>query len=90
MGFAFAKKTYIISHSIKVELERKLRRADMAKEKNAFVCSECGYQSTKWLGQCPSCRAWNTLEEKVLLTPVNSLAGMSLGAQAVLLKDVSM
>ncbi len=62
----------------------------MAKEKNAFVCSECGYQSTKWLGQCPSCRAWNTLEEKVLLTPVNSLAGMSLGAQAVLLKDVAM
>lgn len=28
-----------------------------------FVCRECGASSAKWLGQCPSCQAWNTLEE---------------------------
>ena len=39
----------------------------MAKAKNtAFFCKECGYESAKWQGQCPGCRAWNTfVEEKV-------------------------
>ena len=31
--------------------------------KTTFYCSECGYESTKWLGQCPSCNAWNTFVE---------------------------
>ena len=35
----------------------------MAKSKTVFTCSECGGQSPKWLGQCPLCLAWNTLEE---------------------------
>lgn len=41
----------------------------MAKSKNAtaFFCQECGYESSKWMGQCPGCRAWNTfVEEKVV------------------------
>lgn len=38
----------------------------MAKEKQIFFCKECGYESSKWLGQCPGCRSWNTfVEEKV-------------------------
>ena len=28
-----------------------------------FFCSECGYESAKWTGQCPACRAWNTMVE---------------------------
>jgi len=28
------------------------------------ICSECGFQTTQWLGQCPSCKAWNTLVEE--------------------------
>lgn len=35
----------------------------MAKIKTIFACSECGGVSPKWLGQCPHCHAWNTLEE---------------------------
>lgn len=36
----------------------------MAKAQNpAFFCSNCGYESSKWLGQCPSCRNWNTFTE---------------------------
>lgn len=35
----------------------------MAKEKTVFTCSECGGTSPKWLGKCPHCNAWNTLEE---------------------------
>lgn len=35
------------------------------KAKTTYICSECGYQSVKWLGRCPSCSSWNTLEETV-------------------------
>lgn len=35
------------------------------KVKTAFVCSECGYSSPKWSGQCPSCREWNTMIEEI-------------------------
>ncbi len=41
----------------------------MAKAKQIYFCQECGYESTKWLGQCPGCRNWNTfVEEKVVGT----------------------
>ena len=35
----------------------------MAKEKIAYVCSSCGYDSPKWIGRCPSCGEWNTFSE---------------------------
>ncbi|SDN43852.1 DNA repair protein RadA [Acetanaerobacterium elongatum] len=35
------------------------------KLKNVFVCSECGAESPKWLGKCPSCSEWNTLVEEI-------------------------
>jgi len=35
----------------------------MSKSSVAFVCRECGGESIRWSGQCPHCRAWNTLEE---------------------------
>ena len=37
--------------------------AAMAKDKTQYVCSECGGISPQWLGKCPHCNAWNTLEE---------------------------
>ncbi|RQV10512.1 DNA repair protein RadA [Burkholderia cenocepacia] len=41
----------------------------MAKQKTVYVCSECGGQTPKWQGQCPSCQAWNTLVESVAESP---------------------
>ena len=35
----------------------------MAKDKIAYVCSACGYDSPKWIGKCPSCGEWNTFQE---------------------------
>lgn len=35
----------------------------MAKERTAYVCSACGYDSPKWIGRCPSCGEWNTFQE---------------------------
>ena len=38
----------------------------MAKEKQIFFCQECGFESSKWMGQCPGCKSWNTFcEEKI-------------------------
>lgn len=41
----------------------------MAKVKTAFFCSNCGYESAKWLGKCPSCNTWNTFVEEVISKP---------------------
>jgi DNA repair protein RadA/Sms len=35
----------------------------MKSNKIVYVCSECGYTNAKWLGRCPDCNSWNTLEE---------------------------
>ena len=38
----------------------------MAKQKTVYFCSQCGHESSKWMGQCPACKQWNTFtEEKV-------------------------
>ena len=36
----------------------------MAKAKTMYVCSQCGYETPRWLGRCPDCGSWNTLEEQ--------------------------
>ena len=36
------------------------------KIKTVFVCKECGYETPKWMGQCPGCNEWNTLEEEII------------------------
>ena len=36
----------------------------MAKAKIIFFCKECGYESAKWMGQCPGCKEWNTFVEE--------------------------
>jgi DNA repair protein RadA/Sms len=37
----------------------------MAKVKSAFFCQQCGYESAKWLGKCPSCNSWNSFVEEL-------------------------
>lgn len=47
----------------------------MAKGKNtAFFCKECGYESAKWMGQCPACHEWNTFVEEPAVKPVKGVA----------------
>ncbi|MBQ3079820.1 MAG: DNA repair protein RadA [Clostridia bacterium] len=36
----------------------------MAKAKTVYICSECGHEAMKWLGKCPDCGSWNTLQEE--------------------------
>lgn len=44
----------------------------MAKEKNIYVCSECGYESAKWVGKCSACGQWNTFKEITIRTGTSS------------------
>ncbi len=38
----------------------------MAKTKTVFICQNCGAESAKWIGRCPSCREWNTYHEEIV------------------------
>ncbi|MGP1435177.1 MAG: DNA repair protein RadA [Phocaeicola sp.] len=40
----------------------------MTKEKNVYVCNNCGAESPKWIGKCPACGQWNTYVEQVIRT----------------------
>ena len=44
----------------------------MAKNKTVFVCSECGYESPKWMGKCPACNQWNSFYEEKVISISNS------------------
>ena len=44
----------------------------MAKAKTLFVCSDCGHEVSKWMGQCPGCRQWNTMVEEIKMTGVKN------------------
>ena len=51
------------------------------KDTTVFFCQECGYESAKWMGQCPGCKAWNTLvEEKVNRTAKGMGGAVKTGA----------
>jgi DNA repair protein RadA/Sms len=47
----------------------------MTKAKTVFVCQNCGVESAKWIGRCPSCKEWNTYHEEIIAPAVSR--GMS-------------
>lgn len=62
----------------------------MAKEKQIFYCKECGNEYGKWMGQCPSCKAWNSfVEEKVTKTRSKRTVSVSDRPKATSIKNVS-
>ena len=67
----------------------------MAREKTCFACTACGYETARWVGRCPGCGAWNTMEESVAAAPAKTAAAAKplrqrpgSGAQAMLLRDI--
>lgn len=52
------------------------------KLKKAFVCSECGYETAKWVGKCPDCGAWNSMSEEIKTqqTPIKSVGSTAIAA----------
>lgn len=72
----------------------------MAKDKIAYVCSNCGQESAKWIGKCPSCGQWNTFKEIRISSDTGQMAAKSAAAtvrhtfksgdsRAVLLSDIA-
>ena len=49
----------------------------MAKDKIAYVCSECGQESAKWIGRCPNCGKWNTFKEIRIAADTGTMAARS-------------
>lgn len=64
----------------------------MAKTKTAYVCTNCGNDSPKWLGKCPVCGEWNTYVEEIISKDTSAKAGLSVfdtpKAKPLLLKDI--
>ena len=62
----------------------------MAKDKTVYVCCDCGYDSPKWVGRCPSCGAWNTMKEMHVSAspaPSRASAAAAIGAAGVVQKQ---
>ena len=47
------------------------------KTKTTYICRECGYKTPKWLGKCPGCNEWNTIEETLVAADTRSVAAAS-------------
>ncbi len=47
----------------------------MAKSKSVYVCQNCGAESARWIGRCPSCGEWNTYREEIIAPAAPSRAG---------------
>lgn len=62
----------------------------MAKIKTSYICSECGFESPKWYGKCPSCGEWNTLNEELNTQQPKSAFSNSFSAvnQVLALDDI--
>ncbi|WP_195979270.1 DNA repair protein RadA [Blautia luti] len=62
-------------------------------KKNVYFCQECGYESAKWMGQCPGCKAWNTFVEETVSAkkPASGTTGRTEKRQEpVILRDISL
>ncbi len=60
----------------------------MAKVKTVFFCKECGYESIKWLGQCPGCRQWDVFVEEPVIKKSSRTDHREFVEQPVLLSSV--
>ena len=66
----------------------------MAKVKSTYACTACGYESPRWVGRCPGCGAWNTLEESLQAVPEKTAGKIAAnqrpgtGAKPMSLKDI--
>lgn len=54
----------------------------MAKKSTIFFCQSCGYESVKWMGQCPSCHEWNTMVEETVVTGKTGASGKKAAGMA--------
>ena len=61
----------------------------MAKAKQIFFCQECGFESSKWQGQCPGCKNWNTFVEEKVVTGITKNTGKKEAAMPTSILNVT-
>jgi DNA repair protein RadA/Sms len=59
-----------------------------ARPKTSFVCQQCGFQSPKWIGRCPSCDGWNTFVEERVVAPPKGRGSARAPHRPVALRDI--
>lgn len=59
-----------------------VRKEQTMKSKTTYICRECGYKSPKWLGKCPGCNSWNTMEETLAVSEKKTSAVKSLARES--------
>ena len=77
-----------------LKINAKDAEGGMAKEKTIYMCSGCGYETPRWMGKCPGCGSWNTLEEQAPQTAAQQAPAKALkqrpgtGAKAMRLEEI--
>ena len=62
-------------------------------KKTVYFCQECGYESAKWIGQCPACKAWNTFVEETVSSKKSASSNAKISqkkTEPVILRDISL
>ena len=62
-------------------------------KKTVYFCQECGYESAKWMGQCPACKAWNTFVEETVSSKKSASSNAKISqkkTEPVILRDISL
>src|SRR5262245_46214670 len=62
----------------------------MPKQTSVYICQNCGYESPKWVGQCPECASWNTLveEERVVMGGKRQISKSNQSTTVIRFSDV--
>lgn len=64
-----------------------------SKKSTVFFCQNCGFESAKWMGQCPGCREWNTFVEEQVSTAAlkkNGTQGSTARQKPAVLSEITM
>lgn len=61
----------------------------MAKSKMVFFCKECGFESSKWMGQCPGCKQWDCFVEEKVVKKTSNSASLLRTSEPELLNNVT-
>ena len=61
----------------------------MSKAKSIYICQNCGAQSPKWTGKCPSCAEWNTFVEEITVASVTQKLGKAASSKPQIITEIS-
>lgn len=73
----------------KLQAKCTLKRRSMAKSKTVFFCKECGFETSKWMGQCPGCKQWDTFVDAPVVKKLSTSSVQLKSSEPELLSKVT-